>query len=173
MSLPKITKKRGNLEPISSIPHFARNMSNSLPYKTLRFLLLFFVVGGFAFPASAQNFQQLNSITPTDNFENTYVKKVAEDSLQSSFIIWIKKDVKEHFHADHSESIYVLEGEGMMSLGDDLFLIKTGDYVFIPKGTPHSVTQVMGDLPLKVLSIQAPIFDGSDRIFVQELESDK
>ena len=94
-----------------------------------------------------------------------YVLPLSGDSLQSSFVIWVKQGVKEHFHREHSESVYVLEGEAMMSLGNELFLVRPGDYVFIPKGTPHSVTQVMGDIPLKIISIQAPIFDGTDRVF--------
>lgn len=144
-----------------------QSMRNSFSALALLLFLFMPIVG------SAQHFQHLSSLSPEVDYENIHVVKLDGDSLQTSFAIWIKKGVKEHFHADHSESIYVLEGEGMMSLGNDLFLIKTGDYVFIPKGTPHSITQVMGDLPLKVLSIQAPLFDGSDRIFVQELESEK
>lgn len=115
-----------------------------------------------------QSYLHISDIQPNEEYENIHVKKIAEDSLQSVFIIWIKKGVKEHFHAMHSENIVVLEGEGMMSLGDELFLIKTGDYVNIPKGTPHSVTQVLSEKPLKVVSIQSPLFDGSDRIFIEQ-----
>ena len=82
-------------------------------------------------------------------------------------MIWVKEGVKAHYHAVHSENIVVLEGEAMMSLGDDLFMIKKGDFVNIPKGTVHSVTQILSDEPLKVLSIQSPYFDGTDRIFVE------
>jgi mannose-6-phosphate isomerase-like protein (cupin superfamily) len=116
----------------------------------------------------AQKFEQLEKYQPTEEFENIQVLKIAEDSLQSSFIIWIKKGVKAHYHAEHTENIVVLEGEAMMTIGDDLFMIKQGDYLNIPMGTVHSVTQILSDEPLKVLSIQSPHFDGSDRFFVEE-----
>jgi mannose-6-phosphate isomerase-like protein (cupin superfamily) len=59
----------------------------------------------------------------------------------------------------------VLEGSGQMTLGTKGFGIKKGDVIFIPKNTVHSVIS-MGDQPLKVISIQAPKFDGKDRVFI-------
>lgn len=131
-------------------------------------IVFFFSFLFFSLSGNAQSFMHTNDIQPDGEYENIHVKKIAEDSLQSVFIIWIKKGVKAHFHAMHSENIVVLEGEGMMSLGEELFLIKAGDYVNIPKGTPHSVTQVLSEKPLKVVSIQSPLFDGSDRIFIEQ-----
>jgi mannose-6-phosphate isomerase-like protein (cupin superfamily) len=166
LSLSSLTVQRQYLYLVAGLTHFAAmihffraRFRQSLPM--LSFCLFFFS----AFHSAAQNFQHLASLTPKQEYENVHVEKISGDSLQSSFVIWVKQGVKEHYHMAHSESVFVLEGEGMMSLGDDLFLIRPGDYVFIPKGTPHSVTQVMGNIPLKVLSIQAPIFDGTDRVF--------
>ncbi len=129
-------------------------------------ILLFFAL--LSINLNAQHFQALDKYKTPNEFENIHVEKITEDSLQSCFMIWVKQGVKEHYHADHSENIIVLEGEAMMSLGDDLFMIKEGDHVNIPKGTRHSVTQILSDTPLKVLSIQSPRFDGSDRIFVEK-----
>jgi mannose-6-phosphate isomerase-like protein (cupin superfamily) len=61
----------------------------------------------------------------------------------------------------------VIEGEGQMSLADKSFKIKKGDLVFIPKNTIHSV-KTTSKQPLKVVSIQAPLFDGKDRISIEE-----
>ena len=117
--------------------------------------------------AFGQEFNELKTYEPTEAFDNIHVMKVAEDSLQSSFVIWIKEGVKEHYHENHTENIVVLEGEAVMTLGDELFMIKKGDYLNIPKGTPHSVTQVLSEEPLKVLSVQSPNFDGLDRVFTE------
>ncbi len=86
--------------------------------------------------------------------------------MTTSFLIEISKEVKKHVHKEHSETIYILEGEGEMFLNDQLIKIKKGDYIFIPKNTPHSVN-VSSNIPLKVLSIQAPLFDGKDRFFIE------
>jgi mannose-6-phosphate isomerase-like protein (cupin superfamily) len=116
----------------------------------------------------SQTFDELTDFAPTAEFENIHVQKVTEDSLQSCFMIWVKEGVKAHYHAHHTENIVVVSGEAMMTMGDEIFMIKKGDYVNIPKGTIHSVTQVLSDEPLKVLSIQSPQFLGKDRIFVED-----
>jgi mannose-6-phosphate isomerase-like protein (cupin superfamily) len=58
----------------------------------------------------------------------------------------------------------VIEGEGKMQLGEKIKEIKKGDFIFIPKNTYHSVNTTSNN-ELKVISIQAPYFDGKDRFF--------
>jgi len=99
-------------------------------------------------------------------FDNIYSEKIAGDSLSTSFLILIKKEVKLHKHLEHSEHVYVLEGEGNMQLGNEWFKIKKGDLIFIPKNTAHKVVTT-SEIPLKVISIQSPQFDGTDRILLE------
>lgn len=87
---------------------------------------------------------------------------LASDSLSSSFLIYIYDEVAPHYHAKHSEHVVILEGTGTMLLNDSLIQLKPQTAVFIPKGSIHSAKRT-GNKPLKVLSIQAPFFDGSDR----------
>jgi quercetin dioxygenase-like cupin family protein len=79
------------------------------------------------------------------------------------FLIWVKKEVPLHKHLWHTENIYVIEGKGEMTLADEKFIIQKGDYINIPQNTPHALL-VHSSKPIKVLSIQSPHFDGSDRI---------
>lgn len=105
----------------------------------------------------------IQSPTPDKN----YNKPLYSDSLSSSFYIVIPKEVKPHYHANHTEQVIVLSGEADMMLGDQKIHIKKGDVIFIPKGTKHSVTVTSAD-PLKIISVQAPYFDGSDRIMIEK-----
>lgn len=98
--------------------------------------------------------------------DNVYNKALFNDSLASSFVIVIKKGVKAHKHLQHSEHVAVLDGSGEMTLGEKKFEIKKGDVIFIPKNTVHAV-KTTGKVPLKVLSVQSPNFDGKDRIFIE------
>lgn len=100
------------------------------------------------------------------SFENIYVKKYAENKQQSTFIIWIKKQVKPHYHAYHTEFVQVISGRGTMTLNGETFKIKKGSATLIPMGSVHSVITTSRK-PLKVISVQAPTFDG-DRIWVEE-----
>lgn len=116
----------------------------------------------------SQDFFQLKAFQPPSDFENIHVQKIAEDSLQSSFLIWIKKDVKGHFHQKHTENIVVLEGKAEMFFNGEKIIIEKGDYLNVPEGTHHSVVRVLSKNPLKVLSIQSPYFDGKDREFITQ-----
>jgi quercetin dioxygenase-like cupin family protein len=45
---------------------------------------------------------------------------------------------------------FVLEGEGTVTINDQVFPIQTGDVIFVPGGTPHQYRNT-GDRPLKFL----------------------
>ncbi len=123
--------------------------------KTL-FLLLFTC---FSISLFSQNATDLNAIQPEGDYENISVKKLDSDTNSTSFAI-----VKSHKHETHSEIIYVVEGEGLMTVNRKEFKIKPGDYFRIPKNTFHSLI-VTSELPMKVLSVQSPEFLGKDRVF--------
>lgn len=123
----------------------------------LIFLLLF---PAFTF---AQSVQQLDHIRMPAGTDNVHNQKLYGDSLVSSFLLFIRKEVKLHKHLSHSEHVYILEDEGLMQLGEQQLKVKKGDMIFIPMNTPHAV-KVTSAVPLKVISVQAPFFDGKDRV---------
>ena len=130
-------------------------------YKLCAIVLL---VVGSSLTGYSQHFNT-DSIGAKTVSDNIYNKPLFGDSLASSFVIVIKKEVKLHKHIQHSEHVVVLEGSGQMTLGSKGFAVKKGDVIFIPKNTIHGVIST-GEQPLKVLSVQAPKFDGKDRIFI-------
>lgn len=131
----------------------------------MRFIFLIAFLG-FATFTKSQTILNADSIGRLSASENIYSKSLFSDSLATSFCITIKKEVKLHKHAGHSEHVIVMEGEGLMKLGDNSFTIKKGDIVFIPKNTPHAV-KTTSKTALKVISIQSPLFDGKDRIMIE------
>lgn len=104
---------------------------------------------------------------PEDDTADIEVQRLAGDDLSTVFAIWVGNKVRPHYHAHHSETVVVLEGEALMRLGDKYFPIKSGASIFIPKGTIHSV-EVTSEQKLKVISVQAPRFEGKDRIFIDQ-----
>lgn len=106
---------------------------------------------------------QIDTLQPDAQYDNVCSKQLYSDSLTTTFVIWIKHRVPLHKHAWHTEQVYILAGTGRMQLGEQFFDIKSGDHIFIPMGTPHAV-DVTSATPLQVLSIQTPMFDGTDRI---------
>lgn len=124
--------------------------------------ILFLVSGTLL---SAQSITSHQSIIPTEDYDNVWVTALATDSLASSFIIYIKNEVALHKHLTHTEYVVVLEGSGIMKLGEIHKEVHAGDVIYIPANTPHSV-KVSSKEPMKVLSIQSPYFAGKDRVFL-------
>ncbi len=107
----------------------------------------------------------LSDIRPPEDLDNVHVVKLASDAYSTDFVIFVKKKVPLHKHVDHSETIYVLEGKGLFQLGDKSIEVVAGDYIRVPRGTPHAV-KVLSSIPLKIISVQAPEFFGKDRVKV-------
>jgi mannose-6-phosphate isomerase-like protein (cupin superfamily) len=97
--------------------------------------------------------------------ENITVERLAGDSLTTSFLIQITDEVPLHYHAVHSEHVYILSGRGKFVLNSDTTSVSEGMYMFIPAQSHHSV-KVTSEDPMRVLSIQCPEFTGKDRIKV-------
>lgn len=129
-----------------------------------------FTLLSIAIGASLANAQSITNeadlVTPA-KLAKVEGRDIGSDSLSSGNVIWIKTELKAHKHLTHSEHVYIIDGEAEMRLGDKTVKIKNGDIIFIPKGTVHSV-KVTSKRPLKVLSVQAPHSDGTDRVFVNE-----
>lgn len=125
-------------------------------------LLTFVTISVFA-----QDILKLKKEKPHKDYENILVKKVSDDKNQTSFMIWVKDDVKMHKHAYHTENLYVVSGKGELTVSGVVVKIKKGDYLTIPKNTTHAL-KVTSFKPIQVLSIQSPRFVGNDRIFIEK-----
>ena len=61
-----------------------------------------------------------------------------------------------HEHPDADEILYVIDGEGTQTVGDDPeFSVRTGDAVWIPKGTLHSTFNTAWR-PLRLIATYTP-----------------
>lgn len=129
----------------------------------MKFLLLLTLMANCCL-GYCQSIKSIDSIQPNEVFENIHVYKIDGDEMTTQFIIWVKDTVTTHKHNAHSETVYILEGEGRFYYNDSTVLVKKGDFIFIPKETWHSL-KVTSENPMKVISNQSPAFYGDDRIF--------
>jgi len=129
-------------------------------------ILLSLLLSALMLSVKSQSFKSADTINAPANLQNIYSRQLYSDSLASSFVIFIKKEVKAHKHISHTEHVYILDGEGEMLLNDKKIKVKKGDIIFIPKNTIHSL-KTTSLFPMKVISIQSPMFDGKDRIFIE------
>ncbi len=66
-----------------------------------------------------------------------------------------------HKHYQSEEIYHILEGSGIMTIGDKKFEVKVGDTICIPPGTPHQI-QNIGKIPLRFLCCCAPPYSHDD-----------
>lgn len=71
----------------------------------------------------------------------------------------IEHAVLPHVHDSEDESVYVLEGEVTVTVGEREYELSPGSFVFMPKQVPHAIAIRSG--PWKGLSVSAPggVFD--------------
>jgi mannose-6-phosphate isomerase-like protein (cupin superfamily) len=145
-------------------------MASSNFLKTINHIKLVTVIVGLlllSYKTYSQNYlHKIKEINPPANFDNVYQVQLFSDSLSTVFCIWIKKEVKLHQHNHHTEQVFVIEGSAEMKLGNQDIKLEPGMLINIPIKTPHKV-KVNSIEPLKIISIQSPIFDGSDRIILE------
>ena len=62
-----------------------------------------------------------------------------------------------HTHAAQEQVFHVLEGEGLFEYGDQKQVLRTHDYVFIPPGVEHAISNVgLGRLVFLVITSAPP-----------------
>ncbi|MFI9593206.1 cupin domain-containing protein [Nonomuraea sp. NPDC052265] len=81
-------------------------------------------------------------------------------------IINPNKGHERHLHPDSDEVLYVVEGEGRQTVGDDPeFPVRAGEAIYIPKGTLHSTFNT-GWRPLRIIATYMP---GGAELALREL----
>lgn len=92
--------------------------------------------------------------------------RLAFDKNAASFLLSIPTETKMHYHANHSEHVMLIEGQGMLLMGYKTIDLKKNELIFITEGTPHKIINT-GKSKLKVLSIQSPFYDGTDIVILE------
>jgi uncharacterized cupin superfamily protein len=64
-----------------------------------------------------------------------------------------KKAFPLHYHLANEEAVFVLEGEGILRLGEEEHRIRAGDYVAFPPGPPGHQIVNRGTAPLRYLAL--------------------
>jgi len=61
-----------------------------------------------------------------------------------------------HSHPDLEEIYYILSGYGMMTIGDENQEVSRNDVVYIPKTSPHTMTNT-GNVPLRFVTLSVKV----------------
>jgi mannose-6-phosphate isomerase-like protein (cupin superfamily) len=97
---------------------------------------------GFKIEASQDRFNSTISF-----LGGTFACKVSASDSREGFCVYdcskMGKDGPPfHFHYTQDEWFYILEGEFLFKIGDDIFSAKAGDAVFAPRQVPHTFARM-------------------------------
>jgi mannose-6-phosphate isomerase-like protein (cupin superfamily) len=66
--------------------------------------------------------------------------------------------VARHKHKVQEQVYHVIEGEGLMELGDETRVVRKHDFIFVPPGVEHSISNT-GTVDLVFLVVTSPVTD--------------
>jgi len=72
-------------------------------------------------------------------------------------------------HNHRTENWVIVQGDGKVTLGDDIILVSVGDHIFVPKNMPHRIENT-GKIPLRF--VEAQIGDYLEEDDEERLEDD-
>ena len=64
-------------------------------------------------------------------------------------------DIPAHTHHREDEAVFVLDGAVTIRVGDELFTLDRGDFLFMPQGVPHSI-QMASEESIRILALSSP-----------------
>lgn len=96
-----------------------------------------------------------NGLDLTDEANN--ITAIYDTSLESG------QGIPSHFHPDLEEIYYILSGYGIMTIDDETKKIERYDVIYIPKTSPHTLTNI-GNVPLRFVTLSVKVKEEKDNI---------
>lgn len=90
-----------------------------------------------------------------------------EDSPIGVAYIIISIQVGTHYHPNTDEYYLVLEGRGNLKIGEETRTIGKNDFVYVPRGTHHSI-ETLDEIDLIMLVITYPPWVPEEEIEIEE-----
>lgn len=97
--------------------------------------------------------------------ESQRVVEIGRDAASSHHVVAIRDAEVPHRHDRHDLLVVVLEGHGVMRLGDEEAPVGQGSILWIPRGTVHAFRNT-SEAPAVAYAVYLPPFDGTDRVVV-------
>ena len=99
--------------------------------------------GHEAFPAILIKTLESRATHPTAAFSMMRVRLVVASVIDT------------HVHELETETVYIVAGQGVLTLGDDKVQLAAGTGISIPPGVPHSLHNV-GEVMVELIAIHTP-----------------
>ena len=97
---------------------------------------------------------------PHPKFPSILTKSLeTKESNQYASITLVKVDtdgfIPTHVHQIETETVWIMSGRSMITVGEQDHTIESGAGITIPEGMPHSLNNI-GNKPIELLAIHTP-----------------
>jgi mannose-6-phosphate isomerase-like protein (cupin superfamily) len=99
--------------------------------------------------------------------EDVAVANLGHTAWVSHHVAVVRTSEKPHYHRFHDMTVFVLRGEGVLTVEQKQMPMKMGDVVHVPRGTPHFFRNT-GESPAVAAVVFSPPFDGRDTVSAPE-----
>jgi quercetin dioxygenase-like cupin family protein len=99
--------------------------------------------------------------------ESIRAVEIARDANSSHHVVAIRDGETPHRHDRHDLLVMLLEGHGVMRMGDAARRVGQGSIVWVPRGTVHAFRNA-SDAPAVAYIVYSPAFDADDRIVEED-----
>ncbi|RLE79344.1 MAG: hypothetical protein DRJ51_07955 [Thermoprotei archaeon] len=114
------------------------------------------------------NYLQARDRVKIDEKVGAGLAKLVEGENLSVHVAIVSQALKPHYHKLRDEVYIIIEGNGVMFVGEDEFEVTAGDVILIPKGNVHSIRPKNKGEKIVFLFASSPPFDPEhDRFFVE------
>lgn len=104
---------------------------------------------------------------PMTDEENIHVTTLERTPTASHHLVRIRKEEPLHRHDKSDLTVFILQGAGMIEIGESTRHASTGDVIFIPRTAPHRFINYSPDVAVAYV-VFSPPFDGKDIVPVRE-----
>jgi len=98
--------------------------------------------------------------------ENIKALPLHRDAHNAAVLVQVREREPRHYHADSNITVFMLEGQGVLHVGNQSFDMTVGDSALVPRGAPHYFVN-RGAAPAAALVIYAPPPGKNDRVLMQ------
>jgi mannose-6-phosphate isomerase-like protein (cupin superfamily) len=115
---------------------------------------LFLPVHGFAGELDF-TVAQVETLLPFHRYDGFQLATLAQTPEVNIRVNRLNDRIKRHSHPSSQHFLYFIKGQVALSVGDDTRVVGGGDFVTIPRGTPHAMHRI-GESEAIFLDVASP-----------------
>jgi quercetin dioxygenase-like cupin family protein len=106
------------------------------------------LIGGPAWAAEGQVFNVQEQVKKGDQRPGFTLQELVKTPTYTVGAVAVQDEIKMHRHADGDHNVYIVSGQGTVTLGEKQMPVKPGMLIHIPKDLPHAIKAQGGDVTL-------------------------